>query len=59
VLARNPSFVLGGIRLCGLPASRTGTHRRLFALPPRKPAVSLFSLNRPWWFNDFLFDALY
>lgn len=32
---RNPSSVLGGIRLNGLPASRAGVHRRLFALSPR------------------------
>ena len=38
----NPSSVLDGIRLYGLPASPTETHRRLFALPPRRTAVSPF-----------------
>ena len=33
---RNPSPVLGGIRLNGPPAPRAGAHRRLFALPPRR-----------------------
>ena len=42
VLARNPSSVLGGIQLNGLPASRTVIHRRLFALSPRRTAVSPF-----------------
>ena len=39
---RNPPSVLDGIQLNGLPASCTVTHRRLFALPPRRTAVSPF-----------------
>ena len=37
---RNPPSVRDGIQLYGLPASRTETHRRLFALSPCRSAVS-------------------
>ena len=39
-VGRNPSFVLGSIRLSGLPAPPAAVHRRLFALAPRGTAVS-------------------
>jgi len=38
----NPPSVLDGIRLNGLPAPPTASHRRLFALSPRRSAVSTF-----------------
>jgi len=39
-VGRNPSFVLGSIRLSGQPAPLAAVHRRLFALAPRGTAVS-------------------
>jgi hypothetical protein len=34
-----------GIQLNGLPAPHAEPHRRLFALPPRRPAVSTLPPN--------------
>ena len=61
--SHNPSSVLGDIQLNGLPASLTEIHRRLFALSPRRTAVSSFpqyltqrlsTRHRHWYCGRFI-----